>query len=78
MSSDSEFDSPNAGEFDASDPLGQYPAPLPPFGRAGAVEPFDASPSFMSELYAAAWTMARRDHELDRLFNPDFYQAGEI
>lgn len=78
MFSDSEFDSADAGEFNASDPLGQRPAPLPPLGRGGAAEPFDSSPSFISELYAAAWTMARRDHELDRLFNADFYQAGDI
>jgi len=25
------------------------------------------------DLYTAAWAKARRDHELDRLFNAEFY-----
>ena len=25
------------------------------------------------DLYAVAWTLAQRDHELDRLFNAAFY-----
>jgi hypothetical protein len=33
--------------------------------------------SLPSQLYAAAWTLAQRDYELDRLFNADFYQAGD-
>ncbi len=31
-----------------------------------------ASP--ISQIYAAAWSMAHRDHELDKLFNFEFYQ----
>ena len=28
-----------------------------------------------SQIYAAAWTIAHRDHEIDKLFNVDFYQG---
>lgn len=78
MFSDSEFEYADPDEFDPAAPIGPQPAPLPPRGRGGAAESMDPTASFMSELYAAAWTMARRDHEMDRLFNADFYQAGEI
>lgn len=44
-------------------------------------ESIDAAPSAASEhaspisqIYAAAWSMAQRDHELDKLFNFEFYQ----
>ena len=29
----------------------------------------------VSQVYAAAWSQAHRDHELDKLFNVDFYDA---
>jgi hypothetical protein len=29
----------------------------------------------VSQVYAAAWGQAQRDHELDKLFNVDFYDA---
>jgi hypothetical protein len=32
----------------------------------------------ISQVYAAAWTMAQRDHELDMLFNPDYYRGRDI
>lgn len=28
----------------------------------------------LPDIYAMAWTLAVRDHEIDRLFNADFYQ----
>jgi hypothetical protein len=44
-------------------------------------ESLDAAPSAagehaspISQIYAAAWSMAHRDHELDKLFNFEFYQ----
>jgi hypothetical protein len=57
------------------------------FGGLDSHEPLPAFPSSMahvpanfadkapgaSEIYAAAWTMAHRDHELDKLFNAEFY-----
>jgi hypothetical protein len=44
----------------------------------GAPAPADSPAAFISELYAAAWAQAQRDYELDRLFNAEFYQGGEI
>lgn len=29
----------------------------------------------ISQVYAAAWSQAHRDHELDKLFNVDYYDA---
>jgi hypothetical protein len=42
-------------------------------------ESLDAAPAAagehaISQIYAAAWSMAHRDHELDKLFNFEFYQ----
>ena len=34
--------------------------------------------SFTSQIYAAAWSLAHRDHELDMLFNAEFYQGRDI
>jgi hypothetical protein len=34
--------------------------------------------SAASDLYAAAWAQSRRDFELDRLFNAEFYQGRDI
>ena len=31
-----------------------------------------------SQIYAAAWTLAQRDFELDKLFNAEFYQGRDI
>lgn len=31
-----------------------------------------------SQIYAAAWSQALRDHELDKLFNAEFYQSRDI
>ena len=30
--------------------------------------------SQLPDIYAMAWTLAVRDHELDKLFNGDFYE----
>ena len=35
--------------------------------------PLDQAPQ-TPDLYAMAWTLAIRDHELDKLFNSDFYE----
>ena len=40
-------------------------------------EPADQPPG-VTQIYAAAWAQAVRDHELDKLFNPEFYQGGNI
>lgn len=37
-----------------------------------ALAPQQTTP--MPDIYAMAWTLAVRDHEIDRLFNADFYQ----
>ena len=34
--------------------------------------------SAASDLYAAAWAQAKRDFELDRLFNSEFYQGRDV
>ncbi len=67
------FDNPDGSGFDARAPR-RFPRPN--------IEYASPEPTVLatgvSQIYAAAWTMAQRDHELDRLFNPDYYQAGEI
>jgi hypothetical protein len=50
------------GPFAASD---QFPAPSAPQQILPRVS--------LPEIYQAAASRAERDHELDRLFNPDYY-----
>jgi hypothetical protein len=59
------------------------------FGFRDSHEPLPASPASMayvpanladkapgvSEIYAAAWTMSHRDHELDKLFNAEYFAS---
>jgi len=76
--SDSEFEFGEPGHTD--DYAAEEPQSIKDFagsGRGSSAQPVGPN-SFMSELYAAAWAMAQRDHEIDRLFNPEFYQAGDI
>jgi hypothetical protein len=40
---------------------------------APAMPPAIAPAAGTADLYATAWAMAQRDHELDRLFNAAFY-----
>ena len=64
-------------DFDSVDPQG--PQGLPNFPvPGGAPGPADSPAAFIAELYAAAWAQSQRDYELDRLFNAEFYQGGDI
>jgi hypothetical protein len=64
-------------DFDSTRP--RRPQGLPHLPAQGGVPRAPDSPAaFISELYAAAWAQAQRDYELDRLFNAEFYQGGEI
>lgn len=60
-------------DFDAYDPRGRQPFPKPQIDFV-TPEPVDQHP-LASQLYAAAWSMAVRDHELDKLFNFEFYEG---
>jgi hypothetical protein len=54
------------------------PAPFPkPTVEFVAPEPRD-QPAGVTQIYAAAWSMAVRDHELDKLFNAEYYEGGGI
>ena len=65
-------------QSDFGDSHRRLPPPFPnPSVDYVAPEPVDAA-SFTSQIYAAAWSLAQRDHELDRLFNADYYQGGDI
>jgi hypothetical protein len=64
-------------DFDSTRP--RRPPGLPHLpAHGGAPGSHDSPAAFISELYAAAWAQAQRDYELDRLFNAEFYQGGEI
>ena len=67
MASTSDF-----GAFDFRD---ARPLPSTPPSSAAHVpaDLADKAPGAF-EIYAAAWTMAHRDHELDKLFNAEFYE----
>ena len=56
----SEFSNDDAGD-----------RPAQPVASIGP--PSIAVPLVTMDLYASAWTMAVRDHELDRLFNAAYY-----
>jgi hypothetical protein len=49
---------------------------MPSIDRA-SVSIQDSMP-LVSQVYAAAWTMAQRDHELDLLFNAEYYTGRDI
>jgi hypothetical protein len=63
MASTSDF-----GAFDSREPLPTLSASM----AQVPVNFADKAPGAF-EIYAAAWTMAHRDHELDKLFNAEFY-----
>ena len=63
-------------EFSGFDARGPRRFPRPSIEYASPEPSSQATAA--SQIYAAAWTLAQRDHELDRLFNPDFYQGGDI
>lgn len=48
----------------------------PPIVLASAA-PHEPMP-MASQVYATAWTMAQRDHELDLLFNAEYYSGRDI
>lgn len=66
MASTSDF-----GAFDFRD--AQFPAMPASSAAYVPADLTDKAPGAF-EIYAAAWSMAQRDHELDRLFNADFYE----
>ncbi len=78
MFSDPDFESVDPSEFALPNPFGQQQPVAGPTGGSPAADPKSTQGAFISELYAAAWAQAQRDYELDRLFNAEFYQGGEI
>lgn len=67
------FGTSDFSHFEERDPA-RFPVPSIEHVPANSNEQLP----MISQVYAAAWTMAQRDHELDKLFNPDFYQGGAI
>jgi hypothetical protein len=64
-------------DYDSTHPIRpQGPPHLPAHSSVPGAP--DSPAAFISELYAAAWAQAQRDYELDRLFNAEFYQGGDI
>jgi hypothetical protein len=66
MASTSDF-----GGFDFRDALPS--PPLPPSSAAFIPADLANKAPGAFQIYAAAWTMAHRDHELDKLFNAEFF-----
>jgi hypothetical protein len=64
-------------EINPVDPNGE-PIGLPPFSLRRPGDLGDASIALRPDLYAAAWSLAQRDHEIDKLFNAEFYQGKDI
>lgn len=63
-------------DFSSFEERGSARFPKPSINDAHA-EPRELLP-FISQVYAAAWSMAQRDHELDMLFNVDYYSGRDI
>jgi hypothetical protein len=60
-------------DFNSFDPRSPLRFPQPSIESVGG-EISDKTPG-VSQIYAAAWGMAQRDYELDRLFNVEFYEG---
>jgi hypothetical protein len=65
------FATPDFNAFDPHSPL-RLPQPS---SESGGGEFTDKMPG-VSQIYAAAWGMAQRDHEIDRLFNVEYYERS--
>jgi hypothetical protein len=63
-------------DFRSSEERGPARFPKPSIEYASA-DPSE-QPPIISQIYAAAWAMAQRDHELDMLFNADYYRGRDI
>jgi hypothetical protein len=63
-------------DFSAFEPRGPQRLPKPTIDYVP--NEFAENAPAMSQIYAAAWSQAHRDHELDKLFNCEFYDGQGI
>ena len=60
------------GGYEFCGPQGALPSMPPHTAAYVPMELAEKAPG-VTEIYAAAWSMAQRDHELDKLFNAEHY-----